>query len=142
MLRAVFDTNVIVSSVLVKAGKPAQAVQAWRQQRLLLIISPALIAEVHGTLASDRIRHKYHLSEKDIDDIVLLLSRDAFVVPGIAEVWGAVPADPSDEHVLACAIDGRADVIVSGDRHLLDLGTYQDIPIMVVRDFIDLLPER
>lgn len=142
MLRAVFDTNIIVSSVLTKAGKPAQAVQAWREQRFLLIISPALMGEVRSTLGYDRIRCKYNLSERDIDGIVALLAKDTFVVPGVADVWGAVPADPSDEHVLACAIDGQADVIVSGDKHLLDLGTYQGIPITVVRDFLDLLPKR
>lgn len=142
MLRAVFDTNVLVSSVLLKAGKPAQAIQEWRKQRFLLIISPTLIRELRSTLGYDRIRRKYNLTDKDVDDIVALLDNDALIVSGVADVWGAVPDDPDDDHVLACAVDGEADVIVSGDHHLLDLGVYRDIPIITVRDFLDLLSEE
>lgn len=59
---------------------------------------------------------------------------DAIVVPGEADVEGAVP---DDEMVLAWAVDAGADVIVSGDGHLLELGQYQDIPILTVRDFLE-----
>jgi putative PIN family toxin of toxin-antitoxin system len=142
MLRAVFDTNVLVSSVLLKAGKPAQAIQEWRKQRFLLIISPTLIRELRSTLGYDRIRRKYNLTDKDVGDIVALLDNAALIVPGVADVWGAVPDDPDDDHVLACAVNGEADVIVSGDHHLLDLGAYRDIPIITVRDFLDLLSEE
>jgi uncharacterized protein len=140
MLRAVFDTNVLVSSVLLREGKPAQAIQAWREQRFLLVTSPALIRELRSTLSYERIRRKYNLTESDVDDVVALLDNDAIIVPGVADVWGAVPNDPDDDHVLACAVDGQADVIVSGDRHLLDLGSYNNIPIITVREFLDLLP--
>ena len=49
---------------------------------------------------------------------------------------GTIPADPVDEMVLACAVEGQADLIVSGDRHLLDLGEYQGIPIVTAREFL------
>lgn len=140
MLRAVFDTNVLVSSVLLKEGKPAQAVQAWREQRFLLVTSPTLIRELRSTLGYERIRRKYNLRESDVDDVVALLDNDAIIVPGVADVWGAVLDDPDDDHVLACAVDGKADVIVSGDHHLLDLGMYKNIPIVTVRQFLNLLP--
>jgi uncharacterized protein len=140
MLRVVLDTNVLVSSVLLREGKPAQAIQAWREQRFLLVTSPALIRELRSTLSYERIRRKYNLTESDVDDVVALLDNDAIIVPGVADVWGAVPNDPDDDHVLACAVDGQADVIVSGDRHLLDLGSYNNIPIITVREFLDLLP--
>ncbi len=141
MIRAVLDTNVLVSSLLVKVGPAARAVQAWREQRFLLVTSPALIAEVRRTLGYARLRRKYRLTDEDVEALVALLTHDALVVPGVADVWGAVPADPDDDHVLACAVDGTADVIVSGDRHLLDLGAYQDIPIIVVRAFLERLAE-
>jgi predicted nucleic acid-binding protein len=50
-----------------------------------------------------------------------------------------IKADPDDDRVLECAIAGRADHIVSGDRHLLKLGSYKNIPIVTVRQFMDLL---
>jgi len=136
MLKVVLDTNVFVSSLLVKAGLPAQILDAWRERRYLLIVSPAIIAETRATLDYPRIRRKYAITAKDVEQLVTLLERDALLVSGDADVAGAIPEDPADEMVLACAVDAQADVIVSGDRHLLDLGSYRSIPILTVRQFL------
>jgi hypothetical protein len=142
MIRAVFDTNIFVSSLLVETGKPAQALQAWRNRELLLITSPALIEEIVKTLGYKRIRRKYSISDEDVAGLINLLEHDALVVPGDADVAGSVPDDPDDERVLACAIDGRADVVVSGDKHLLDLHTFREIPIVNVHDFLELIRQN
>jgi uncharacterized protein len=138
MWRVVFDTNLLVSSILVKAGLPAQALQAWRDRRFLLAVSPAIIREIRHTLAYDRIRRKYHLTDEDIDSLVLLLEKDALVVDSAAGsiAAGAVPDDPDDEQILACALAAEADFIVSGDRHLLDSDQFANIPIIPVREFL------
>ena len=136
MLKVVLDTNVFVSSLLVKAGLPAQILDAWRERRYLLIVSPAIIAEIRATLSYPRIRRKYAITDEDVEQLVTLLERDALLVSGDADVAGATPEDPADEMVLACAVDAQADVIVSGDRHLLDLGSYRSIPILTVRQFL------
>lgn len=139
MLKAVLDTNVFVSSLLVKAGLPAQALAAWRRRRFVLVSSPAIIGEIRSTLQYPRIRTKYAITDEDVDQLVTLLERDALLVPGHVQVAGSIPQDPADECILACAIDAQADVIVSGDRHLLDLGTYRNIPILTVRQFLSQL---
>ena len=136
MLKVVLDTNVFVSSLLVKAGLPAQILDAWRERRYLLIVSPAIIAETRATLDYPRIRRKYAITDEDVEQLVTLLERDALLVSGDADAAGAIPEDPADEMVLACAVDAQADVIVSGDRHLLDLGSYRSIPILTVRQFL------
>jgi predicted nucleic acid-binding protein len=56
VVRAVFDTNLFVSSTLVSEGLPAQAMAAWRAHRFVLIVSPPLLAEIAATLRYDRIR--------------------------------------------------------------------------------------
>jgi putative PIN family toxin of toxin-antitoxin system len=142
MLKVVLDTNVLVSSLLVKAGVPAQVVQAWRERQYILVTSPDLIAEVPATLSYPRLRRKYLLSDEDVEQLTDLLEDDALVVPGQAQVTGAIPADPADERVLACAVDARADVIVSGDMHLLALGEYQGIPILTAHGFLERLAEE
>ena len=142
MLKAVLDTNVLVSSLLVKAGVPAQVVDAWRQQQYILVTSPELIAEARATLDYPRLRRKYALSDEHVEGLINLLEHDALVVPGQAQVTGAVPGDPADEKVLACAVDAEADVIVSGDMHLLVLGDYRGIPILTARAFLQLLAEE
>lgn len=139
MIRAVFDTNIFVSSLLVKSGKPARALQAWRERQILLITSPALIAEIVQTLSYPRIRRKYAVSGADITELIDLLRHDALNVPGEADVAGAIPEDPDDEPVLACALDGAAEFIVSGDQHLLDLGVFQGIPIITVSELLERL---
>jgi putative PIN family toxin of toxin-antitoxin system len=130
---------VFISSLLVKTGFPARVLDAWRERRYLLIISSRLITEIRVALNYSRIRRKYALTDKDIEQLISLLEQDALLVPGIADVAGSVPEDPKDEMILACALDGQADLIVSGDHHLLDLGEYQGIPILTVRQFMERL---
>jgi putative PIN family toxin of toxin-antitoxin system len=139
MLRVVLDTNQFVSSVLVRQGLPAQVLDAWRRREFLLITSPPIIAEIRSTLSYPRIRRKYPLTDDDVKRLATLLEQDALVVPGMIDATGAVPADPTDDMVLTCAVEGQADLIVSGDRHLLDLGEYQDIPIVTARQFLERL---
>ena len=142
MLRVVLDTNLFVSSILVTVGLPAQALDAWRRQEYLLLVSPALITEVRHTLGYPRLRRKYAITDEKVEQLVALLEQRAIVVPGDANVTGAIPADPKDEIILACAVDGQANLIVSGDQHLLALSDYQGIPILPVRAFLEQLAAR
>lgn len=142
MLRVVLDTNVFVSSLLSKKGPPAQVLDAWRAGRYLLITSPPIIAEIKTILDLPRIRKKYLIAHEDIEQIVNLLERDALVVPGRTNVKGAIPVDPKDEMFLACALDAGADLIVSGDRHLLDLAEFKGITIFTVRQFAERLEKE
>ncbi len=137
MLRVVLDTNIFVSSLLVREGLPAQVLDAWRERKFLLATSPTLVSEIQSTLNYPRIRRKYNITNKDVSQLITLLAEDALVVPGdIETVSGSVPDDPADEAVLACALDAEADLVVSGDRHLLDLAEYRGIRILTVREFM------
>jgi putative PIN family toxin of toxin-antitoxin system len=136
MLRVVLDTNVFVSSLLVKVGVSAQVLDAWRAGRYVLVTSDAIVAEMRSVLNYSRIRRKYPISDEEIERLVILIQQDALLVPGSAVVSDAISADPADEKILACALDGEADLIVSGDPHLLDLGKYQNIPVQTVRQFL------
>ena len=142
MLRVVLDTNVFVSSLLVKEGPAARVLDTWRARRYLLIASPELIAEIASTLRYPRIRRRYRITENHVQALLDLLEADSVMVPGTADVSGSVPEDPDDEIVLACAIDGGADVIVSGDQHLLALGEFKGIEIASIRNFLERLQEE
>lgn len=139
MLRVVIDTNVIVSGILSRKGAPTELLNAWRERRFLLLSSSAIVAEVRAVMQYPHIRDKYHLSDEEIEQTMTLLEHDALLVAGDADVAGSVPVDPKDEMFLACALDGQADVIVSGDHHLLDLGVFRDIPIVTARQLLDRL---
>jgi putative PIN family toxin of toxin-antitoxin system len=139
MLRVVLDTNLFVSSLLVKSGLPAKAIDAWRERKYLLITSPVLIAEIVNTLSYERIRRKYLITDEDVRQLISLLEEDALIVPGQIEISEVIPNDPDDEQVLICAIEGRADLIVSGDHHLLELEEYKGISIVTARQFLEKL---
>ena len=94
---------------------------------------------MRSTLNYPRIRRKYRITDEDVEGLVALLQHDALLVPGEANTAGAIPADPTDEKILACALDGQADLIVSGNLHLLDLEQYQGIPILNARQFLERL---
>lgn len=142
MLRVVIDTNVMVSGILSRKGAPAELLNAWRERRFLLLSSPTIVAEVRAVLQYPRIHQKYHLSDDDIEQMITLLEHAALLVAGDSDVAGSVPDDPQDEMFLACALDGQADVIVSGDHHLLDLGVFRDITIITTRQFLDRLKQE
>lgn len=139
MLRVVIDTNMIVSGILSRKGAPAEVLNVWRERRFLLLSSSAIVDEVRVVLQYPRIHKKYHLSDEDIEQTITLLEHDALLVAGDSNVAGSVPDDPQDEMFLACALDGQADVVVSGDHHLLELGVFRDIPIMTARQFLEQL---
>ena len=142
MLRVVIDTNVIVSGILSRKGAPDELLKAWRERRFLLLCSPVILVEVRTVLHYPRIREKYPLSDEEIEQIIILLAHDALSVAGGANVTGSIPDDPRDEMFLACALDGQADVIVSGDYHLLHLGFYRDIPILTARQLLEQLAQE
>lgn len=138
-MRVVLDANLLVSSLLVEVGPSAKALDAWRLGQYDLVVSPALVAELRHTLGYERIRRKYAITGEKVEALINLLQRRAVNVDANVNLSGAVPADPDDEAILACAVDGQADLIVSGDRHLLDLGSFQGISILAPRAFLELL---
>ena len=143
MLRIVLDTNVFVSSLLLRKGASAKVLHEWRAGKYLLITSPSIISEIQGVLQTPRIKKRYGIGQEEIDRLIDLLEKEAVVLPGLSDARGTIPQDPEDEKFLACAVDAGADLIVSGDRHLLDLGEHRGIPIITVREFIDeLMPPQ
>jgi putative PIN family toxin of toxin-antitoxin system len=135
VLRVVLDTNVFVSGLLSKTGLPAKILDAWRAGHYLLITSPPMVTEIKRVLETPRIREKYFITNGDIEQLIILLEKDALIVPGHTDVKNAIPDDPSDEMFLACAMDASADFIVSGDRHLLYISQYKGVPIITVNEF-------
>ncbi|MCP4577566.1 MAG: putative toxin-antitoxin system toxin component, PIN family, partial [Deltaproteobacteria bacterium] len=97
MLKAVVDTNIFVSSLLSRKGRPAEILNLWRDALFILVTSPSIISEIKSVLQRSAIKKKYRISSELIDKLILLLEKDALLVPGLSNVSGAVPEDPSDE---------------------------------------------
>jgi putative PIN family toxin of toxin-antitoxin system len=135
--RAVLDTNVLVSGVIAPRGAPHRTLEAWLAGRFTLVTSEAIIGEVARVLRYPRIRDHYSLTEDDVAAVVDSLLSDAEVVAGLYEVRKS--ADPADDMFLACALEGRAEYVVSGDRHLLEIGSYHGVLVVTPRQFMTML---
>jgi predicted nucleic acid-binding protein len=106
----VLDTNIYIAAFGHPKGRNATLWAAALARRYRLLVSPAIVRELARVLASRGTR------------------------PPRAAVQ-VVTADPTDDRILECAVHGEADLIVSNDHHLLDLGSYGDIPIVAGPDF-------
>jgi uncharacterized protein len=129
-LRAVVDTNVLVSAYTHPKGHVAPVWDAALERRYQLLTSPPIVNEVGGVL-----REKFAWEEKRIiRQLKILVRVGQIIVPTIT--LAVIPEDPPDDRILECAVEGRADLIVSGDGHLQDLEKYEGIPIVRPVDFL------
>ena len=136
MTKVVPDTNILVSALIKKVGKPAQILRSLG--RFVLLTSEEILAELEEVLHRRHIQHRYHLSDADIAEYLTWLRTVAHLVP-VPTIQAVITDDPDDDKFLACAIEGGAAFIVSGDPHLLDLEEYQGIRILTPAAFLNLL---
>jgi putative PIN family toxin of toxin-antitoxin system len=129
-MRAVADTNVFISGLMF-GGLPGRFLDLALGRRFTLVISKALLDEL-----DDKLRGKFAVSDGDALAIRAKREENATVVDPNFEL-NAVHDDPDDNRVLECAIAGKGDSIVSGDRHLLRLGSFEGIAIVTVRQFLE-----
>lgn len=126
-MRIVLDTNILVSALISQAGPPGQVLAEVKRGRLTLITSVFQIAELRRVLG------RPHLRRVVAPDAAHDLMAN---IEAVGEVVGDLPAvraspDPDDNLILATAIAGRADRIVSGDKtDMLALGRIEGIPII------------
>jgi probable toxin-antitoxin system toxin component, PIN family len=140
-LRAVLDANVLISALIRPAGPPGRIlVRLLRDRAFELVASPATLDELRRSLRYPKVRKYLDLSETEIDLWVAALRAVAVVVEGRVSRH-VVVADPADDIYLAAATDGLADYIISGDRHLLDLGTHEGVRILAPHNFLTLLEQ-
>ena len=129
--RVVVDTNCLVSRLLLAESIAARAVRKAVDSSLLLV-SEATMEELADVLA--RPRFDRYVSLGDRQQFLRLLGRIAEFVPIIYAVREC--RDPKDDRFLEVALNGRADVILSGDRDLLTLDPWRGIEILAPRDYL------
>jgi len=131
-MRVVLDTNIFISSIL--GGRLGMIVDEWKAGKFKLIVSEAIAREYLNVIN----RPKFKIPPIEIVTVTeYLLQHAEFVTP--KEEFVVIVADPTDGKFLDAAVEGKVDFIVSGDGHLLALGSFQNIPIITAADFIALL---
>ena len=138
MIVAVVDANVFVSAILSPTEAPAQVLDAWRQERFVLVLSPAILSELSHVLLYPKIVTRHRRQAAQVRAFMDALAAQAGVTPG-ALTLAVIAEDPADNRYLECAVEGHVDVLVTGDRPLLDLGIYQSIRMLTPRAFLEML---
>ena len=136
-MRLVADTNTVISGLL-WGGTPGRLIDLAVQGRIKLITSLPLLAELEGVLARDKFSGqlaKRGLSVADLFDGYVALVET--VAP--AQIAPTIKRDPADDQVLAAALAGKVDLIVSGDAHLLDLKLFRGIEIVTTAAALEII---
>jgi hypothetical protein len=135
-VRLVLDTNVLVSGLIERHGPPGQLLMLLGRHQFTMVTSEAQLAELRRVLSYQRLRRFIQPEQAE-----WLLEG----LPLVAEVCGSIPQvnvspDPDDNMIIATAIAGRADAIVTGDkRDLLSLVSVAGIPIIGCRQALERL---
>ena len=137
-LRVVFDTNLLVSYLLVHRPPIATLIDEYlARERFVLVSAPELLEELARVLRYPRLQRYYDAATRD--RFVALVAALSEVVVVLPEDIPPIGRDPDDDRVIACAVVGRADVIVSGDKDLLAVERVGRIPIITAAAFLERL---
>lgn len=138
-MRVVLDTNTLVSGVISPGGPPRRLLDGARTQAFELCSSATLLAELLDVLSREKFAARLAQAGLTPQGIVGELRRMATMATPQA-VPRVIEQDADDDHVLACALAGQADLIVSGDKHLLGLGgQYEGIRIVAPAVAVELI---
>lgn len=138
MMRVVLDTNVLVSAAIMPGGKSDQILRQ-ASLKFELLTSEYILSELIRVLRRTHIQRKYRdrVTPKNQEEYFAALWAIAQLVETHTKL--EVVADPKDDAVLACALDGQADYLVTGDPHLLALQKFRDIQIVTPAQFLKVL---
>ena len=127
--KVVIDTNVIISSLW--GGNPKKVLALWQQGYFKVLVSLPILQEYQKVL------NRFKLSEDDLEAFLSLFTAPQFsILVRPRYQHHVIKEDPSDNIFLDCALEGKANCIVSGDIHLLKLKIFENIPILTPTQFI------
>jgi putative PIN family toxin of toxin-antitoxin system len=128
-VRVVFDTNILVSALVFPGGRGEVALQRIIEERDELVFSKPVLDELLGILA-----RKFSRDAEELARVAVFLSSVATFVRPRRKLQ--VVKDDPDNRVLECALTGRAQAIVTGDRALLALENFRGVPLLSLREYL------
>ena len=137
-MEAVLDTNVVVSAAISPKGPPAEIIKSWRARSLTWVTSPPLLQKLESAVRSPRLKRYIAWSDDELAEFLALVRAVARIVVPTSRI-DVIRVDPADNRVLEAAAEGRADYVVTGDRHLLEVGRHENIPIVTPARFVAII---
>ena len=137
MIRAVVDTNILISGVIKPEGATGEILRRLRDGEFVLLYTEPLLAELAEVINRPRIRQKYSLGSEDIETVLALILLRGEPIDPTRRV--EICRDPKDNMILEAAVAGQADMITSGDFDLLSLREFEGMPIISPAEFLQRL---
>jgi len=134
-LRAVVDTNLFISGLFSRDSLSARLQDLWINREFELLTSIEILKEVSRVLQYPRIRQRFQPKQETIKRFFRLVFRKAIITKDLYKT-DRITDDPSDNKFLACALEGKADYIISRDPHLRNVKQFHGIKIIDVKTFI------
>jgi hypothetical protein len=128
-MNVVLDANIYVSALITAGGNPAQILTRWQEGEIDVVVSAEIIEEIRRVTSYPKLWERYRSVRENRDELIERLREIAIVVEP-SRTLSAVLQDESDNRYVECAIEGRAEYIVTGDPHLLDIREYQGVEIL------------
>lgn len=139
MIRAVLDANVFISALIRPEGPPGRIfVDLVEQEAFVLVLSVPIVDEIRRTLDDPRVRRYVRLTRPEIAAWLATLQAVAELVE-VRPFVSVVASDPADDKYFAAVADGDADFVVSGDRHVLEVGQLGRVRAITPRAFLEIL---
>ena len=138
LARVVVDTNLVVSGLILERGVPSELIAALRAGRFLLVISEPIRLEYERVLARPRFATKYGLTGAEVASFLSFLDTVAVRVAPRRRLPVSV-RDSGDDIILAAALGGRAEYLVTGDADILALRDdprLRGLRILTAREFL------
>jgi len=130
-MRVVFDTNIFISALVIPGSIAEKAILKILEGHDQLVISKAIINEVLQVLA-----RKFSRDSENLSRVAVWLSDIGILVRPKRKIH--VLEDEPDNRILECAVEGHGKAIVTGDKRMLELGRFQNISIISLREYLDL----
>lgn len=140
MYRAVLDTNVFVSGATISVGPSSQIIDHWRNQDFIVIASPQLITEYEKVLSRPKVMKCTGLNPQETSQYIQEIRDRVYMTSGTL-ILDVLKNDPDDNMVLACAEEGIATHLVTGNKKHFPFTNYKGIKIVPPREFLSLLGE-
>lgn len=133
--KAVIDTSVMVSVAFAKEGITRQLRNLIADDAFILVTSKAILKELYEVLHYPHIVKQFKASNEYIDEFIGLIIEHAAITKGHYNIDG-ITEDPKDDMFIACAMEGKADYIISRDPHLRNIKHFHGIQIIDASTFI------
>lgn len=134
MYRIVADTNIYISALFWR-GNPYKLIHLCFEGKAKLVVSKPIIEELERVLLT---KEKFRMEREDVAMYSrIILSNSDLVAPNFT--LKVIEKDPADDRILECAVEGEADYLVSGNKHLLEVKEFQGIKIITAKQMLDII---